>query len=461
MPEASNQKTSLARRTEMRRRQALRAEELAGLKLLVVVKATALLVIGFFVLTQNISREVLLFYQAMMGIFIILQLVHYGFLCSRFYSKWISYFFSAAELCLLSFILTVPAPGTPEDFTPQFVFRRKGDIFFYIFVAVTVFSYSSRLVLWTGLWAAITRSAGFMWVLSMPQSQSFLDRGAPRFEEPGFLEYVLHPHYVDMNNWYQGVIFLLLMSAILAIGVKRSQRLAWKHAVSERQRANLARYFSPNVLDEVIAADEPLSQVREHEVAVVFADIVGFTALCENMDSDDVMTLLRNYHSRMEREVFRFGGTMDKFIGDAVMATFGAPLKTPNDASNAIRCAAAMLQTINNWNELWDSQRMEAIKIGIGAHYGPAIMGDVGSIRNAAYAVIGDTTNTASRLQSLARNLKTDLVVSEALIQAVKSEDEGEKLDPHTLIPNLIEAGLQDIRGKSKPTRVWIRQGDD
>ncbi len=456
MPDEPNSKSSLAKRTRLRLGHALRAEELAGLKLLVLVKATALFAIGFFLLTQNISWEVMLFYQAMMGIFIILQLIHYGFLRSGLYSKWIPYFFTAAELCLLSFILTIPTPGTPEYFSPQFIFRRKGDFVFYIFVAVTVFSYSPRLVLWTGLWAAITRSVGFMWILSLPHSQSFLDSEAPGFEESGFLEYVLSPYFVDMNSWYQGVIFLLLVSAILAIGVKRSQRLAWKHALSERQRANLARYFSPNVLDEVIAADEPLSQVREHEVAVIFADIVGFTTLCEKMASDDVLALLRDYHSRLEREVFRFGGTMDKFIGDAVMATFGTPRKTANDASNAIRCAATMLKTIDDWNELRKQQGKEAIKISIGVHYGPAIMGDVGSKRNAAYAVIGNTTNTASRLEALTRTLDTDLVLSEALMQAVQGEDEN--LDPHSVIPGLTEAGLQEIRGKTKRIRVWVRK---
>jgi adenylate cyclase len=194
-----------------------------------------------------------------------------------------------------------------------------------------------------------------------------------------------------------------------------------------------------------------MTAVRKHEVAILFADIVGFTTLAETMPPEEVMELLRAYHSRMEAEVFRFGGTLDKFIGDAVMASFGAPRRGIRDATDGLRCAHAMLQSIEEWNRERDSRGEASIRIGIGLHYGPAVMGDVGSKRCAAFAVIGDTTNTTSRLQSLTRSLDTDMVVSHALVDAVRWE----MPQAQDELTGLADLGPQPIRGRAQPLTVW------
>jgi adenylate cyclase len=186
-------------------------------------------------------------------------------------------------------------------------------------------------------------------------------------------------------------------------------------------------------------------------VAILFADIVGFTRLCEAMPPENVMALLREYHARLEAQVFHFAGTLDKFIGDAVMASFGAPRPGMQDATHSFLCARAMLQSIAAWNQERAAMGQEAIHIGIGLHDGPAVMGDVGSERCAAFAVIGDTTNTTSRLQSLTRDLEADIVMSQALLEAIRRET------PETAqaLDGFQDAGWQKIRGRQNAMRVW------
>jgi adenylate cyclase len=115
--------------------------------------------------------------------------------------------------------------------------------------------------------------------------------------------------------------------------VHRARRLVAAQAESERARGNLARYFSPNVVDQLARVEEPLGPVRVQPAAVLFADIVGFTAASERQSPEQTIALLREVHHRMADAVFDHGGTLDKYIGDAVMATFGTPHPATDDAA--------------------------------------------------------------------------------------------------------------------------------
>ena len=134
------------------------------------------------------------------------------------------------------------------------------------------------------------------------------------------------------------------------------------------------------------------------------------------------MALLRSYHAFIENAVFEHDGIMEKFIGDAALAIFGAPERGEHDATNALSCAIAMLRGLENLNAERESRGLEAIQMGIGLHYGPAVMGDIGTERNMAFAVIGDTINTTSRLEALTRNLSCDIVASDLLVDTVRRE---------------------------------------
>jgi adenylate cyclase len=236
--------------------------------------------------------------------------------------------------------------------------------------------------------------------------------------------------------------------------IARVRELDRRRAAAERARSNLSRYFSPNLVGLLAERDEPLGPVRRETVAVLFADIVGFTRMAEHMAPDAVVSLLRKFHEHMASEIFACGGTIDKYIGDAILAVFGLPTPGPGDAAHALCCAARMLQALERWNAQRSDRGEPALAIGIGINYGPAVLGDVGSDQGLSFTVIGDTVNTAHRLQVLTRTMKTPLVVADALIAKL---DGGGTEEVERLLGHLRDQGEQVLRGRSTPVRVWTR----
>jgi adenylate cyclase len=223
-------------------------------------------------------------------------------------------------------------------------------------------------------------------------------------------------------------------------------------AAAERARSNLSRYFSPNIVEMLAAQDEPLGAVRRQTVAVLFVDIVGFTHMAEAMAPEAVVTLLRDFHERMTAQIFACGGTVEKYIGDAIFAVFGVPTASDDDAASALICADMMLAALARWNDERDTRGEAPLAIGIGLNYGPAVLGDVGSEHSMSFTVIGDTVNTASRLQGLTRGLETPLVVGDPLVSAVQaaaSDVAGR------FLAVCRDRGEQALRGRAGAVRIW------
>ena len=180
----------------------------------------------------------------------------------------------------------------------------------------------------------------FIWVWSQPNQFPELTQiiHAALPDNPDWWEFIdpSEPHFAAR---LQEVIIFMIVAVILAVSGWRAKRLLLNHAEIERERANLARYFSPNVVEELSKNDDPLKQIRTQDIAVLFVDIVGFTTYAENKEPSEVIQTLREFHGLMEKEVFRYSGTLDKYLGDGLMATFGTPTPSDSDASNALKCA--------------------------------------------------------------------------------------------------------------------------
>ncbi len=261
----------------------------------------------------------------------------------------------------------------------------------------------------------------------------------------GAFDFVTKP--VDLND-----LEITIGKTLDDIGKLREiERL---RAAAERARNNLSRYFSPNVVEMLAAQDEPLGAVRRQTVAVLFADIVGFTSMAERMAPEAVVAMLREYHERMTALIFACGGTIDKYIGDEIFAVFGVPAASDADAANALRCADLMLSALDRWNEERQARGEPHLAIGIGLNYGPAVLGDVGSEHSFSFTVIGDTVNTASRLQRLTRSLEAPLVVGDPLVSAVRS---GGGDAACVLTSALQDQGEQALRGRAEMIRIWTR----
>jgi len=182
----------------------------------------------------------------------------------------------------------------------------------------------------------------------------------------------------------------------------------------------------------------------------LFVDIVGFTQYAANRPPHEVIETLRQFHQRMGDEVFRHNGTLDKYLGDGLMATFGTPVASEADALNALQCARAMIDSMEDWNAQRTTKDEPPIRAGFGLHYGPAVLGDIGSSR-LEFAVIGNTVNVASRVEALTRSLSVELAATDDLIQAVRQQANGN----NGLLDGLDKRESQEIRGLDRKLTVW------
>jgi adenylate cyclase len=236
--------------------------------------------------------------------------------------------------------------------------------------------------------------------------------------------------------------------------VAKLREMDRQRMAAERARNNLSRYFSPNIVELLAAQDEPLGAGRRETVAVLFADIVAFTRMAELMDPEEVLAMLREFHTRMTAQIFASGGTVDQYMGDGIIAVFGATAASSNDAASALNCAEMMLETLERWNHEREEKGDTRLEIGIGLNYGPVVLGDVGSEHGMSFTAIGDTVNTAARLQVMTRSLKTPLVVADAVVRAVQISS----LEAANLIRQLEDRGEHNLRGRTSTVRIWTRK---
>jgi adenylate cyclase len=229
--------------------------------------------------------------------------------------------------------------------------------------------------------------------------------------------------------------------------------LAFIHVfVENRERRRLKGYFSryvaPSVVEHLLnqAAAPRLGGERRH-VAVLFSDIAGFTTMSEQMEPEEIVELLNRYFTRMVDQVFAQEGTINKFIGDAIMALFGAPVGQDDCELRAVKTALAMRQALADFNCEQTASGGRQIKAGIGLHAGPVVVGNIGSERQMEYTVIGDTVNLCSRLEGLSRGFDADIIISDAVYRKVQAFVEVWSPEP------------VQVKGKQEPVQVHVLIG--
>ncbi len=355
------------------------------------------------------------------------------------------------DLAIMTVAIIVPNPLSSTDWPLAMAFRAGGFKYFYILLAGAALAYSWRTMFAMGVFTTIFWFVSVFIVSTVStENQALTDAVFAAFSPDREMAELLDPNNLLFNIRIQEVIVFLIVAATLAVSGRRTSRLLYGHAALERERANLARYFSPNVVEELSQNDEPLKQIRTQNVAVLFVDIVGFTSYAADRSPEEVITTLRQFHHRMEDQVFRHNGTLDKYLGDGLMATFGTPVASDADALNALRCARTMIDTMAEWNAERVAAGEHPIQASFGLHHGPAVLGDIGSNR-LEFAVIGNTVNVASRVEALTRHLSVELAATDELLERVRSEAGG---DDHSL-SDLIRHDGQEIRGLETTMTVW------
>ncbi|MCX7612685.1 MAG: adenylate/guanylate cyclase domain-containing protein, partial [Caldimicrobium sp.] len=230
-----------------------------------------------------------------------------------------------------------------------------------------------------------------------------------------------------------------------------------KYAFFEREakfiRNVFSSYVTERVVQELIKNPEMAKLGGERkEVTVFFSDLRGFTSMSEKLDPEKVVEILNEYFSAMTEIVFKWEGTLDKFIGDAIMVFWGAPIHIPDHGERAVRCAVEMVQRLRELNNKWRQEGRPELYLGAGIHTGQALVGNIGAEgKKMDYTVIGDTVNLASRLEGLNKQYNSEIIISEATFERVKPLLERELKDVVEVIP----LGETFVKGKEKPIRIY------
>ncbi len=249
---------------------------------------------------------------------------------------------------------------------------------------------------------------------------------------------------------------LTALANYAAVAVERA-RLNQKIVAEEKKRERLGGFLSPQVTSRILAASDndgsALGDPEVRDVSVLFADISGFTRLSERMKPSAVALLLNSYLSRMTDVIFKYEGTLDKYMGDGIMAVFGAPLDMEDHAERAIRTALEMQERLEEWN----AERTEGpeLRIRIGINSGTVVAGEIGSINKMEYTVLGDTVNTASRLESAVAK-PGSVVIGEETRKAVGDMFECEDLGAFSLKGKENEVEAFQVRSLGRSTSETI-----
>jgi adenylate cyclase len=247
-----------------------------------------------------------------------------------------------------------------------------------------------------------------------------------------------------------GSVGLVLVEAKLVLPVLRpllvlsvATLLLWarRHVDAERRKAQLqgvfASYFPPALVERFVRDPSRLAlDGRRAELTVLFSDIVDFTPMTADMDPGDVHLILNEYFEAMAEEVFEQDGTLDKFIGDGLMVFFGDPTPHEDHAARAVRAALGMQRRVARLNQHWEAEGRKTIRIRIGIHTGPVVVGNMGSSRRLSYTVLGAAVNLAARMESGAP-------AGGVLITGVTRERIGDEFTCEAVVP-VVAKGFPD-----------------
>jgi adenylate cyclase len=252
--------------------------------------------------------------------------------------------------------------------------------------------------------------------------------------------------WVTLSAFRTG-LWLNLVETVTAGGIALFAGTAYQYFVEDREKRKVkklfSRYVSKDVYSELIAHPEraELGGARR-EMSVLFSDIRGFTNVSEQGEPEAIVGQLNEYFAKMVEVVFRHGGTVDKFVGDMVMALFGAPLDDVDHAEHAVQTAVDMVEALGELNRRWVQEGRPQLDIGVGINSGDMIAGNIGSSSIMSYTVIGDNVNLGSRLESLNKEYKTRIIISDATRSRLKVDHDTRPM------------GDVIVKGKTRPVAI-------
>jgi adenylate cyclase len=420
--------------------QRLHEEELSGFAFAFKARAIALGVVFLWVvLSSSWTRLPVLI--AAMALFFAVGWIGYATRKSR-------YMLAIQAVCaLIDVAIIVLASHYPEhdwyEWALQSWLRRSAFLYLVAYVAASALTFSVKIVLVTGAAAFVGQLVSFAFVLySAERVDSF--RGFTAQSALDLLRQLIEVQGIDPVVFMANQLVLLaITTGLIAGAISRARRHVERAVLAETERANLGRYFSPNVVERLASDVRGLEAGRAQDAAVMFVDVIGSTRRMEAITPEEVIAVIRAFHRRIVPIVFRHNGSVDKFLGDGLMAVFGAPEKTPHEARDALLCAVEILDTIDQWRDQLIAVGRVATTVGIGIHFGPVIQGNVGIADRLEFTTLGDTVNVASRLESMTRQFDAGILLS---LENLAAAERSSPL-PADLKARCRDLGLQPIVG--------------
>lgn len=250
-------------------------------------------------------------------------------------------------------------------------------------------------------------------------------------------------YWAFLHGWWLNFIVPSLFTLVPNVGLVALYRVLIEEQEKRKVRGAFQQYVSPEVIRRVLS-DPELVQPRKSDITVLFSDVRGFTTISETLDAQDLARLLNGYLTEMTRIIFRHQGTLDKYIGDAVMAIWGAPFTEPKHGERCCEAALSMLSRLVDLQEKWRAEGLPAMEIGIGINTGIASVGNMGSALRYGYTAMGDTVNLASRLEGLNKEYGTSILISES----TRADVTNEKIV-------LREIDFIRVKGKNQPVTIF------
>ncbi|WP_419904716.1 adenylate/guanylate cyclase domain-containing protein [Kiloniella sp.] len=420
----------------------IRRAEHAGLKLAIIGRSIALVLLGLWLVLSrlNSNPDTATNFALLIGTFFILGLMHFWIIGTRYDRFWVKYLFVTLDIGIVSGLIATQPLFATADLPAVMIFRSSMLSYYFVILGVAAFSFSPRLVLWSGFigasgylsaYAAVVHRDGFIldWgdLPSNPTAQNVMD-------------VVLNPAFGGTGSRIQESIILVVVALLIAIVMHRAQATLRDKISAERDRQSITGIFGrfvPEPIVDAMITDQGLLEPIEREATILFTDIVGFTNLTERLGPKKTVEILNSYFDEMTGIVNDHSGIVATFHGDAILAIFNVPLENPDHADHALQAGQEMLRRVAD-----KSFAGEKLSIRIGINSGSVIAGNVGGGGRQSYTVYGDAVNLAARLEALAKEKGMTLLVSEHTIAKLGTHD-------------LISKGQTSVRGQAEPLEIF------
>jgi len=304
----------------------------------------------------------------------------------------------AADLALL--MMLIWSFHIQYDQPASFYLKAPTLLYVFIFIALRALRFEARYVLLAGLFSALGWLALVFYVVSIDPQENMITRN--------YIAYMTS-NAILLGAEFDKVISILMVTGILCLALVRARDLLERSVIEAAAAADLARFFSPEIASKITHSDQQIQagQGEAREAAILNVDIRGFTAMANDMDPTNLIQLLHEYESRMVPIIQEGGGNIDKFLGDGILATFGAVLSSESYAADAMRTVDALVNAADEWNVDRSTTGLPPISIGMAVVTGRIIFGAVGDDTRLEYTVIGDPVNLCAKLEKHNRTAKS------------------------------------------------------